>query len=71
MRTAAVGLILGMVPAYALARLMRSAIWGVTLHDPALFIAIPLSLLAAAALAIYVPARRGTRIDPLRALRGE
>ncbi len=71
MRTAVVGLMLGLVPAYGLARLMRSAIWGVTLHDPALFIAIPLSLLAAAALAIYIPARRGTRIDPLQALRGE
>jgi putative ABC transport system permease protein len=71
MRTAVAGLMLGMVPAYALARLMRSAIWGVTLDAPALFIAIPLSLLAAAALAIYIPARRGTRIDPLQALRGE
>jgi putative ABC transport system permease protein len=71
MRTAVAGMLLGLFPAYALARLMRSWIWGVTLHDSALFIAVPVSLLAAAAIAIYIPAHRGTEIDPLQALRGE
>jgi putative ABC transport system permease protein len=71
MRTAGTGLLLGLLPAYGLARLMRSAVWGVSLADPALFTVIPLTLLTAAALAIYIPARRGTRIDPILALRDE
>jgi putative ABC transport system permease protein len=71
MRTAAIGLLIGAIPAYGLARLMRATVWGVTLRDPATFVAIPLGLLAAAALAIYFPARRGTRIDPILALGDE
>jgi putative ABC transport system permease protein len=71
MRTAAMGLLLGSIPAYGLARLMRATVWGVTLRDPATFVAIPLGLMAAAALAIYFPARRGTRVDPILALRDE
>ena len=43
----------------------------VTAGDPATFVAIPLALIAAAALAIYVPARRAMLIDPIVALRYE
>ena len=71
MRTAAVGMLIGAIPAFGLARLMRAFVWGVSLRDPATLVAIPLALLAAAALAIYVPARRGTRVDPMAALREE
>ncbi|MGB7721386.1 MAG: FtsX-like permease family protein, partial [Bryobacteraceae bacterium] len=71
MLTAATGLVAGLAAAYALARLMASLVWGVTATDPATFIGIALALVAAAALAIYIPARRAMLIDPIVALRYE
>jgi putative ABC transport system permease protein len=71
MLTTAIGLAAGLAAAYALARLMASLVWGVTATDPATFIGIALALVAAAALAIYIPARRAMHIDPIVALRYE
>jgi putative ABC transport system permease protein len=65
------GLAVGLPLAYALARLMASLIYGVTATDPATFVGIPLALIGAAALAIYLPARRAMKIDPILALRYE
>ena len=62
---------MGVAAAYGLARLLASLIFGVTTQDPVTFAAIPLALIASAALAIYIPARRAIRIDPLVALRYE
>jgi len=69
--TAATGLAAGLAAAYALARLMASLVWGVTATDPATFAGIALALVAAATLAIYIPARRAMQIDPIVALRYE
>jgi putative ABC transport system permease protein len=71
MTTIAAGLLAGLPLAWAFARLMASLIFGVTANDPTTFISITLALLAAAALAIYIPARRATKIDPIVALRYE
>lgn len=71
MATALAGLAVGLVPAYGLARLMRAAVFGVSAVSPAVFIGVPLVLAGAAALAIYIPARRAVRIDPMAALRNE
>ena len=69
--TAAVGMLVGLPVAYALARLMESLIFGVTASDPATFIGIPVTLAVASLLAVYIPARRAMRIDPILALRYE
>jgi putative ABC transport system permease protein len=66
-----IGLAIGMLPALALARLLAFALWGVRGVGPATFLGIPLVLASAAALAIYVPARRAVAIDPMVALRDE
>jgi putative ABC transport system permease protein len=71
MMTTAIGLAAGLVLALALAMLMQHLIFGVTASDPITFAGIPLALLVSAALAIYIPARRAMRIDPIVALRYE
>jgi ABC-type lipoprotein release transport system permease subunit len=52
-------------------RLMRSLVFGISPLDTVTFTAVPVVLLAAAALASYLPARRTTAIDPVDALRAE
>jgi putative ABC transport system permease protein len=71
MLTTVFGLTAGLALAYGLAMLMQHLIWGVTASDPATFAGIPLALLLSAALAIFLPARRAMRIDPIVALRYE
>jgi putative ABC transport system permease protein len=64
------GVVLGLMVAVVVTRMASSLLFGVTPNDPATFIGVPLVLVAVAALASYIPARRATRIDPVRALRG-
>jgi predicted permease len=71
MRLAAVGVIIGVAGALGLTRLIASLLYGVQARDPIVFVIIPLLLSAAALVAVWVPARRATRIDPVQALRCE
>ncbi|HJU64668.1 MAG TPA: FtsX-like permease family protein, partial [Gemmatimonadaceae bacterium] len=65
------GLAAGAAGAVALTRVMSSFLFGLGPRDPASFAATALVLLAVAALAAYLPARRATRIDPAATLRTE
>src|SRR5260370_12693886 len=67
--TSGAGLVVGLPLAYGFARLMTSLIFGVAANDAATFVGIPLALMTAATLAIYIPARRAMKIDPIVALR--
>lgn len=69
LRVTAAGLAAGLAVGAAGARLLESQLFGVTAHDPVTFVAVPLTLAAAAAIAALGPARRAVRIAPLRALR--
>jgi putative ABC transport system permease protein len=65
------GIIAGAILALAAARSMAGLLFGVTSTDPLTFAAVALLLLATAAAACYIPARRATRVDPMVALRYE
>ncbi len=71
MTTIAIGIAVGMPLAWGFARLLASMIYGVKPGDAVTFVGIPLALAAAAAAAIFVPARRAMKIDPIVALRYE
>jgi ABC-type antimicrobial peptide transport system permease subunit len=68
---AGIGAVIGLGAAAGLTRLMSSLLFGVQALDPLTYAGVAGMLIAAAALASYVPARRATRIDPLEALRAE
>jgi ABC-type antimicrobial peptide transport system permease subunit len=63
--------LIGVAGALALARLVASMLYEVTPFDPPSYVATSVVLLAVAALASYLPARRAMRLDPLTALRQE
>jgi predicted permease len=66
-----IGTAVGLGAAAALMRLMRTLLFGISPLDPITFAAVPVVLVAAAALASYLPARRTTAVDPVEALRAE
>ena len=66
-----VGTAVGLGAAAALMRLMRTLLFGISPLDPVTFTAVPVALVAAAALASYLPARRTAAVDPVEALRAE
>jgi ABC-type antimicrobial peptide transport system permease subunit len=71
MRLAVVGVILGVAAAFGLARVIATFLFGVTARDPLVFVGVPVVLTLVALLAVWIPARRASRVDPNIALRYE
>jgi ABC-type antimicrobial peptide transport system permease subunit len=70
-RFLAAGSAVGIPLAFALARLIASMLYGVRTTDPGAFASATAAVAVAALVAGYLPARRASRIDPMRALREE
>jgi predicted permease len=65
------GLAVGLPAALALARSMRTVVFGITPHDPLTFVVLPLCVVSATVLGCVLPARRAGRVSPLTAMRAE
>jgi putative ABC transport system permease protein len=66
-----IGAAAGLAAAAALSRLMSTLLFEISPVDPLTYSVVAVGLLAAAAVASYLPARRVTQVDPVEALRAE
>jgi putative ABC transport system permease protein len=71
MAMALTGVVAGSVASLALARVPSKLLYGVSPSDPVTFVAVVFALAGVALAAIYIPARRAVRIDPVVAIRYE
>jgi putative ABC transport system permease protein len=70
-KLAAAGVAAGLLGAVTLTRAISALLYGVSPRDPATLVLLSVGLSAIALVACYLPARRATRVDPIRALRYE
>lgn len=67
----AVGIGAGLLGAFALAHLLASLVYGISVRDPLSFGVAAAVLALGTLLAYYLPARRSTKVDPAAVLRQE
>lgn len=71
MRLAMIGVAAGAVASFGLTGLLSNLLFGVRPWDPAVFMSAPLILTAVAFVAVWLPAARASKVDPMHALRAE
>lgn len=71
LRLALIGLGIGLLAAMAGAQLIASLLFGVSAHDPWVFVSVPIVLMVVAWFACWLPARRAAHADPIQALRAD
>ncbi len=71
LRLALAGVAVGLAAAFGLTRFIASFLFGVGRWDPVVFTGVPITLAVVAAIAVWLPARRASRVDPNLALRCE
>lgn len=71
MRLAILGTVIGLAAAFGVTRFMEGMLYNVETLDPVAFTVVPLTLIGVAALAVFLPARRAARVDPIGALKSE
>ena len=71
MRLTLVGVVVGLGAAFGLTHLIASLLYGVKDWDPAVFISVPVILSAVALFAVWLPALRASKLNPMEALRTE
>jgi ABC-type antimicrobial peptide transport system permease subunit len=71
MKLALVGVGLGIGAAFGLTRLIASFLFGVKSWDPLVFVTVPVILTSVALIAVWLPASRASKLDPMQALRVE
>jgi ABC-type antimicrobial peptide transport system permease subunit len=71
MRLALVGVVAGIAASFGLTRLLSNFLFGVKPWDPAVFLTAAHFLVAVALLAVWLPAARASKVEPMQALRAE
>jgi ABC-type antimicrobial peptide transport system permease subunit len=70
-RLLGVGIVVGLLATVGVTRVIASQLWGVSPYDPSTLIGVVGVLGMAGLVACYVPARKATVVDPIRALKNE
>jgi ABC-type antimicrobial peptide transport system permease subunit len=71
MTLAGIGITIGLLGAFGVTRLMSAVLYGVSATDPLTYVSVVLLLAGIVFIAGYLPARRASTVDPMRALRYE
>jgi len=70
-RLAVIGVVVGLLIAFASVGAIRALLYGVSTADPTIYIIVPFGLMLVTLAASYAPMRRALRADPVRVLRAE